>query len=151
MWKSSEIYESISWAMAKNSHLTPFLAHSVRKMAERGILNNYQKRHIIAEPNCKPIRNEGQPLGMEKLAPLFLLYLAGLVLSGIILIMENISKPSKTSYLQENLTKLENLKQGLEDLGIDYEEIENELEDNGQKSVEIRVIIPSFDSPNKMY
>ena len=151
MWKSSDVYMSVSWAMAKNSHLTPFLAHAVRKFVERGIVNNYHRRHIIAAPNCKPVRNEGQPLGMEKLAPCFLLYLAGLVLSGIILTMENIFKPSKTSYLQENLTRLENLKEGLEDLRIEYEEIENESEEIGQKSVDIRVIIPTFDRPNKMY
>ena len=137
--------------MAKNSHLTPFLAHSVRKVVERGILDNYKKRHIIAEPNCKPVRNEGQPLGMEKLAPLFLLYLAGVVMSGIILVMENIIKPSRTFYLQENITKLENLKLELEDLTIDYEEIENEAEEIGQRLVEISFIIPTFDSPSKMY
>ena len=151
MWKSSDVYMSVSWAMAKNSHLTPFLAHAVRKFVERGIVNNYHRRHIIAAPNCKPVRNEGQPLGMEKLAPLFLLYLACLVMSGIILIIENIFKPSRTFYLQENITKLEILKQELEDLTIDYEEIENESEEIGQRSVEISFIIPTFDSPSKMY
>ena len=120
-------------------------------MIERGIKDAYSKRHIPSEPNCKPLREEGQPLGMEKLAPLFLLYLGCLVMSGIILIIENIFKPSRTFYLQENITKLEILKQELEDLTIDYEEIENESEEIGQKSVEIRVIIPTFDSPNKMY
>ena len=142
---------STSWAMAKNSYLTPFLAHSVRKMIERGIVNNYRKRHITTAPNCKPIRNEGQPLGMEKLAPLFLLYLAGVMMSGIILVMENIFKPSRTFYLQENITKLENLKHELEDLTINYEEIENEAEEIGQRSVEISFIIPTFDSRSKMY
>ena len=115
--------------MARNSALTPFIAHGIQKMLERGIRDCYSKQHLISEPNCKPLREEGQPLGMEKIAPLFVFYLVGCTMSGIILILENIFKPSSSSSsssytkrLQEHLKKLEILKEELEKLSIDYEE-----------------------------
>ena len=64
-------------------------------MAETGINNILRKRHIEPEPNCKPIRAKGNPLGMEKFASLFVLYSISCFLSLIILVMENIYKPSR--------------------------------------------------------
>ena len=95
----------------------------------------------MSEPNCKPLREEGQQLGMEKFAPLFLLYTLSCLLSGIIFVIENIVKPS-TSHLQENITKLELLKQELEELKITYEENVDEIEQTCNKSIEITIIIP---------
>ena len=63
-------------------------------MAETGINNILRKRHIEPEPNCKPIRAKGNPLGMEKFASLFVLYSISCLLSLIILVMNNIYKPS---------------------------------------------------------
>ena len=81
--------------MRKHSPLTPFIAHAIHKMAETGINNILRKRHIEPEPNCKPIRAKGNPLGMEKFASLFVLYSISCFLSLIILVMENIYKPSR--------------------------------------------------------
>ena len=82
-------------------------------------------------------------MGMEKFAPLFLLYLSACVLSGIIFVMENIFKPS-TLHLQENIMKIELLKKELNELTINYEEIVNEIEETCNESVEIRIVIPIF-------
>ena len=63
-------------------------------MAEIGVANVLKKRHIEPEPNCKPIQSKETPLGMEKFASLFVLYSISCLVSLIILVMENIYKPS---------------------------------------------------------
>ena len=67
----------------------------VAKMYETGIRNALARRHIAPEPNCKPLHAKGNPLGKEKLAPLFALYLIGCIMSLIIFVMENVLKPFK--------------------------------------------------------
>ena len=89
--------------MQKNSPLTPFFAHAIRKLRESGITDRISKRHIPPEPNCKPLQAKGQPLGMEKFASLFAFYCIGCIISLIILVMENVLKPSKTQKLQNQL------------------------------------------------
>ena len=102
--------------MKKQSPLTPFIAHGIRKMAEAGITNLHTKRHIASEPNCKPLQSKGRPLGLEKLAFLFTFYIIGCVVSLIILVIENIHKslsckkntqgsPSMPSLKKEELTR----------------------------------------------
>ena len=81
-----------SMYMEKQSPLTPFIAHGIRKMAESGITNLHTKRHIVSEPNCKPLQSKGRPLGLEKLAFLFTFYIIGCVVSLITLVIENIYK-----------------------------------------------------------
>ena len=78
------------------SPFTPFIGHMLNKMAESGIKNILTKRHLIAEPNCKPIRETGKSLGMEKFASLFTLYLIGCFLAIVIFVTELIFKPKKT-------------------------------------------------------
>ena len=78
--------------MKKQSPLTPFIAHGIRKMAESGITNLHTKRHIVSEPNCKPLRSKGRPLGLDKFASLFTFYIIACVVSLIILVIENIYK-----------------------------------------------------------
>ena len=62
-------------------------------MAATGVLDIISKRHLIAEPNCKPIRKEAKSLGLEKFASLFAFYIIACVISTIILVIENIIKP----------------------------------------------------------
>ena len=78
--------------MKKQSLLTPFIAHGIRKMAESGITNLHSKRHVSSKPNCKPVRSKGRPLGLEKFASLFTFYIIGCIVSLIILVIENIHK-----------------------------------------------------------
>ena len=106
-------------AMSRKSHLTPFIAHGLRKAAERGIIDNYSKHHIIPEPNCKPLNQEGQPLGMEKFASLFVFYLVGIAISTTIFVMEIIFKPTKNSSIwqsQKNIDKLKIFRREIEKL-----------------------------------
>ena len=79
--------------MKKDSLLTPFFAHGIRRMTETGIINIQKKRHMAAEPNCKPVREKGRPLGMEKFASLFAFYIVGCIISLIVLVVENIFQP----------------------------------------------------------
>ena len=79
--------------MKKQSPLTPFIAHGIKKMAESGIINLHTKRHIVSEPNCKPLRSKGRPLGLDKFASLYTFYIIACVVSLIILVIENIHKP----------------------------------------------------------
>ena len=57
-------------------------------------MNVLSKRHIIPEPNCKPLQIEGKSIGMEKFASVFSLYSIGIVVSLIVLVIEIISKRS---------------------------------------------------------
>jgi hypothetical protein len=102
--------------MKKQSPLTPFIAHGIRKMAESGITNLHTKRHIVSEPNCKPLQSKGRPLGLEKLAFLFTFYIIGCFVSLITLVIENIYKsfscrkkaqgiPSMQSHKKEELIR----------------------------------------------
>ena len=102
--------------MKKQSPLTPFIAHGIRKMAESGITNLHTKRHIASEPNCKPLQSKGRPLGLEKLVFLFTFYIIGCVVSLITLVIESIYKsfsckkntqgsPSMPSHQKEELIR----------------------------------------------
>ena len=53
----------LSMYMKKNSPFTPFVSNAIMKIAETGVKNILSKRHVISEPNCKPIRTKGRPLG----------------------------------------------------------------------------------------
>ena len=75
--------------MKKKSSLTPFIWQEIRKMEESGITDILYKRHRISEPNCKPIRSKGNSLGIEKTAPLFILFLFGITFSMVVLLIEN--------------------------------------------------------------
>ena len=79
----------------KNYQLTPFFANEIIKMNERGITSILKRRSLVPEPNCKPQFAKGQPLGMDKFASLFVFYSIGCIISLIILITENVVKPSR--------------------------------------------------------
>ena len=119
VWKTNVLLFTKSWFMSKTSHLSPFIANGLRKMVERGVWNNKYKRHIIPKPNCKPLRATGQSLGMEKFASLFAFYIIGLTISLIILVFENIFKPSKPpsfGHSHEDLRKIRLLEKVLKTL-----------------------------------
>ena len=84
----------------KNYQLTPFFANEIIKMNERGITSILKRRHFVPEPNCKPQYAKGQPLGMDKFASLFVFYSIGCIISLIILLMENVFKPSHNLQFQ---------------------------------------------------
>ena len=92
VWKGQVPLFTTSMYMEKQSPLTPFIAHGIRKMAESGITNLHTKRHIVSKPNCKPLQSKGRPLGLEKFASLFTFYIIGCVVSLITLVIENIYK-----------------------------------------------------------
>ena len=86
----------------KNYQLTPFFANEIIKMHERGITSILKRRSLVPEPNCKPQYAKGQPLGMDKFASLFVFYSIGCIISLIILIMENVFKPSRNFQSQSS-------------------------------------------------
>ena len=95
----------------KNYQLTPFVANQIIKMNERGITSILKRRHFVPEPNCKPQFAKGQPLGMDKFASLFVFYSIGCVISLIILIIENVFKPSRNlQFHSSNNDSIKNLK-----------------------------------------
>ena len=115
-WKSSLPIFYRTMYMNKNSPLTPFIAHELKKLAEVGIQNVLSKRHIIPEPNCEPIHTSSYKnlgLGMETFASIFAFYLIGFVVSLIILVLENIFKPSKPNTPQAEKLRLEALQKEL--------------------------------------
>ena len=73
VWKGSHALFFRSMYMNKNSSLTPFIAHELKKLAEVGIQDVLSKRHNIPEPNCEPIhkRYSGRTLERQKLGSPF--------------------------------------------------------------------------------
>ena len=111
VWKAPFLFFTKSMYMKKHSLLTPFIADGIRKMTEAGIMNVLSKRHVVPEPNCKPSQAKGRPLGMEKFASLFVFYSIGCIVSLIILVIENVFRPSRSLQLQKkSLNKDINLK-----------------------------------------
>jgi hypothetical protein len=105
--------------MKKDSPLTPFVAHAIKKMAETGVKNNLSKRHgVISEPNCKPIRTKGRSLGMPFFLALFVAYFSCCIICLIIFILEYAFKPEKSKMILKptsNILKKE-LDKKIEDL-----------------------------------
>ena len=105
--------------MKKNSPLTPFVAHTIKKMGETGIKNNLSKRHgVTSEPNCKPIRTKGRSLGMPFFLALFVAYCICCIICVIIFILEHAFKPEKSKMILKptsNILKKE-LDKKVEDL-----------------------------------
>ena len=94
--------------MEKNSPLTPFIAHEIRKLTELGISNILYHRFKSIDPNCKPTLAKGKSLSLEKVASLFVLFFAFIFVSFLILLLEKlishylpqklVSMPSKTDH-----------------------------------------------------
>ena len=89
------IFFTKSMYAQKNYQLTPFFANEIIKMHERGITSILKRRNLVPVPNCKPQYAKGRPLGMDKFASLFVFYSIGCIISLIILITENVFKPSR--------------------------------------------------------
>ena len=62
VWKAPTHSFTISMYMKKNSPFTGFISYKITKLAEAGITNNLSKRHVISEPNCKPMQAKGQKI-----------------------------------------------------------------------------------------
>ena len=104
--------------MTKHHPLTPFIAHTILKLAETGNTNILKKRYIEPEPNCKPVRAKGNSLSIEKFVLLFVLYSIGCFISLIILVIENIYKPSKfeESFDENSIIKIEGIEKEMQSL-----------------------------------
>ena len=104
--------------MSKYHPLTPFIAHTILKLAETGNTKIIKKRYIEPEPNCKPVRAKGNPLGIEKFVSLFVLYSIGCFVSLIILVLENIYKPSKfeETFDENSIVKIEGIEKEMQSL-----------------------------------
>ena len=103
----------LSMYMKKNSPLTPFVSNALMKLSETGVKNNLSKRHVISEPNCKPIRTKGRPLGMHFFLSVFVAYFTCCIMCLIIFVLEHVFKPEISSKVQK--PRLEILKKELDD------------------------------------
>ena len=110
--------------MKRNSPLTPFVAHLIRKLRETGIINMLAQRHVIPEPNCEPRQTKGRSLGLEKFASLFVFYFICCIVSLIILLVENIYKPSRGYASQSLASKISPLSLKLNALHEELETLE---------------------------
>ena len=70
-------------------------------MQETGVKNILKKRHIIPEPDCKPLHPKGKPLGLSFFISLFVFYLCCCVLCLIIFVLEHIFKPKRSQRIQK--------------------------------------------------
>ena len=101
--------------MKKNSPFTPFISHALMKTTETGVKNILSKRHIISEPNCKPLRKEGRSLGMLFFLSIFLAYSVCWILCLIILLFEYVHKPENSKRSVKTLSKSDILNTKIDD------------------------------------
>ena len=127
IWKNSIPVYYQTMYMNKGSQFTPFIAHELKKLSEVGIKNILAKRHIIPDPNCKPLQIKGKSLGMEKFASCFAFYSVGIVISLIVLVIEVIFKVSKS--LSPSIQKGEEVLS----LKTFEKELQNLVANNGMK------------------
>ena len=127
IWKNPIPVYYQTMYMNKGSQFTPFIAHELKKLSEVGIKNILAKRHIIPDPNCKPLQIKGKSLGMEKFASCFAFYSVGIVISLIVLVIEVIFKVSKS--LSPSIQKGEEVLS----LKTFEKELQNLVANNGMK------------------
>ena len=97
-------------------------------MTETGILDAHRKRHTISEPNCKPVREKGRPLGFEIFASLFTFYAIACIISLMLLFMENIFHPKSKFWLENDSSVIRKTDKELFDMPAQYE-IPQEMEE----------------------
>ena len=127
IWKNPIPVYYQTMYMNKGSQFTPFIGHGLKKLSEVGIKNILAKRHIIPDPNCKPLQIKGKSLGMEKFASCFAFYSVGIVISLIVLVIEVIFKVSKS--LSPSIQKGEEVLS----LKTFEKELQNLVANNGMK------------------
>ena len=127
IWKNPIPVYYQTMYMNKGSQFTPFIGHGLKKLSEVGIKNILAKRHIITDPNCKPLQIKGKSLGMEKFASCFAFYSVGIVISLIVLVIEVIFKVSKS--LSPSIQKGEEVLS----LKTFEKELQNLVANNGMK------------------
>ena len=128
-WKAQIPLFTQGYYMKKRSNLTPFIANQIKKMKEKGITSILSKRHVRPEPNCKPQNSKGNSLGMEKFASLFVFYINCCIVSLIILVMENVFKPSKSNFCSESI--LFKKYSDKTELKLKFEALEKEIKELG--------------------
>ena len=116
VWKSPTPFMLLSMYMKKKSPLSPFISHALLKIAETGVKNHFSKRHVISEPNCKPLRKEGRSLGMPFLMSIFLGYSVCCILSLITLLLEHVYKPENSTRSLKVLSESDILQIKIDDI-----------------------------------
>ena len=58
------------------------------KLSENAQMYKMMQRWKVKEPDCKPLRDTGNPLNLEKLISLFLIICAGIILALIVMLFE---------------------------------------------------------------
>ena len=88
--------------MEKNSALTPFIAHEIRKLTELGVSNILYHRFKSIDPTCKPTLSKGKSLSLEKVASVFVFFFAFIFVSFLILLLEKLI----SHYLPQKLVSM---------------------------------------------
>ena len=112
--------------MEKNSPLTPFIAHEIRKLTELGVSNILYNRFKSTGPTCKPTLAKGKSLSLEKVASLFVLFLAFIFVSFLILLLEKLI----SHYLPQKLVSMPRRADHKEDINFKITKFIRELEKN---------------------
>ena len=58
------------------------------KLSENAQMYKTIQKWQVKEPDCKPLRNTGNPLSLEKLISLFLIICAGIIIALIVMVFE---------------------------------------------------------------
>ena len=117
---------SYSMFMEKNSPLTPFIAHEIRKLTELGVSNILYHRFKSIPPACKPTLAKGKSLSLEKVASLFVLFFTFIFVSFLILLLEKLI----SHYLPQKLVSMPRKADHKEDINFKITKFIRELEKN---------------------
>ena len=89
VWRSTSPIYTASMFMKKNSSLTPFISHEIRKSIQRGLTNLLQERYKKLDPTCKPTISVGKSMSLERIASFFVIFLTLAFVSFLIYIFES--------------------------------------------------------------
>ena len=96
-------YETIG--LRKYSPLKKFFQKSIGLMRENGDLDFFIKQNSLPSTKCDEIKTSVEILGWYQTAPLFLIFLMGVIISFSIVLYEFFNRPQKVESITEEKTK----------------------------------------------
>ena len=94
-----------TFGLRKNSPIKKFFRKSIRSMTENGELDLFFRQNSLPSTQCDEIKSSVEILGWYQTAPLFLIFLMGVIISFSIVLYEFFNRPQKVESITEEKTK----------------------------------------------
>ncbi len=109
VWRSTIPFYELSMPMKKRSVYSPAMSWKVLQMRKSGLIRRLRSQYLKDKPpDCSPIREIAEPLGIKKLASLFLIMAVGILAALSMFFFEIIfpEKQKPTRVLKSEAAKI---------------------------------------------